>query len=239
MCSRTVYDALNDEKVVLTDAELSIINRLRKGKLPYRSSEQWEDTTGETEVDYFAIGTPTPAKASFIPSKWEAMRVLKYINALRNGWIRDPRVPREKPKEQMYDLWGDNDSAPRNKHVYYLPPPKPPLPGHAESFNPPPEYLWSAQERAKQLSLDLEDRMYDFEPKKFTSLRQIPHYPRLVQERFQRNLDLYMGIREKRRTKANIDPDSLIPQLPKPKVSSIYIYIYIKRYIYNKHYIYI
>ena len=47
-------------------------------------------------------------------------------------------------------------------------------------------------------------------------MRHIPFYDRLIQERFQRCLDLYLCPRIKKK-KLNIDPDTLIPKLPDPK----------------------
>lgn len=44
-------------------------------------------------------------------------------------------------------------------------------------------------------------------------MRHIPLYDRLIQQRFQRCLDLYLCPRVKKK-KLNIDPDSLIPKLP-------------------------
>jgi ribosome biogenesis protein ERB1 len=44
-------------------------------------------------------------------------------------------------------------------------------------------------------------------------MRHIPLYDGLIQERFQRCLDLYLAPRVKKK-KLNIDPDSLIPKLP-------------------------
>jgi ribosome biogenesis protein ERB1 len=51
----------------------------------------------------------------------------------------------------------------------------------------------------------------------FNKLRHIPFYDRLIQERFQRCLDLYLCPRIKKK-KLNISPDSLIPKLPDPKM---------------------
>eukprot|EP01046_Picozoa_sp_COSAG06_P041275 COSAG06_NODE_5103_length_3716_cov_14.054741_1_plen_324_part_00 len=60
-----------------------------------------------------------------------------------------------------------------------------------------------------------EDRPYNFEPTGFGSMRQVPAYGRFVNERFERCLDLYLCPRTKR-TRLNIDPESLVPKLPKP-----------------------
>lgn len=46
-------------------------------------------------------------------------------------------------------------------------------------------------------------------------MRNIPFYDNLIQERFQRCLDLYLCPRIKKK-KLNIDPDILIPKLPDP-----------------------
>ena len=62
---------------------------------------------------------------------------------------------------------------------------------------------------------DPEDRELDFIPKKVDCLRKIQAYDNFIKERFERCLDLYLCPRI-RRKKLNIDPDSLIPILPKP-----------------------
>jgi ribosome biogenesis protein ERB1 len=61
-----------------------------------------------------------------------------------------------------------------------------------------------------------EDRPFNFLPASFSKMRHIPFYDRLIQERFQRCLDLYLCPRIKKK-KLNIDPDTLIPKLPDPK----------------------
>jgi hypothetical protein len=44
----------------------------------------------------------------------------------------------------------------------------------------------------------------------------VPAYAKFVQERFERCLDLYLCPRA-RKKRLNVDPDSLLPKLPKPK----------------------
>ncbi len=43
MFRRTVYDAVNDRKVVLSDEEMRIIHRLRHGKFPDASFDPYTD----------------------------------------------------------------------------------------------------------------------------------------------------------------------------------------------------
>ena len=65
--------------------------------------------------------------------------------------------------------------------------------------------------------MDEEDRPFNFIPQSFEKMRKIPFYDKLIQERFQRCLDLYLCPRIKKK-KLNIDPDTLIPKLPDPKL---------------------
>jgi ribosome biogenesis protein ERB1 len=98
----------------------------------------------------------------------------------------------------------------------YMPAPQIPPPQTRESYNPPEEYLPDEQEKAQFEALDKEDRKYDFLPQKYSALRLVPGYKNLVQEKFERCLDLYLAPRT-RKVKLNIDPESLIPKLPAPR----------------------
>jgi len=91
-----------------------------------------------------------------------------------------------------------------------------PLPGHAESYNPPPEYIFTPEELASYQDLDPEDRPYNFIPKGHNCLRHVGAYEDFVQERYERCLDLYLCPR-KLKKRLNIDPESLVPKLPAPK----------------------
>ena len=63
--------------------------------------------------------------------------------------------------------------------------------------------------------MDPADRPYGhFIPKKFNNLRSVGAYEHSVKERFERCLDLYLCPRAMKR-RLNIDPESLVPQLPK------------------------
>eukprot|EP00607_Mallomonas_marina_P010421 CAMPEP_0182423966 /NCGR_PEP_ID=MMETSP1167-20130531/10067_1 /TAXON_ID=2988 /ORGANISM="Mallomonas Sp, Strain CCMP3275" /LENGTH=258 /DNA_ID=CAMNT_0024603381 /DNA_START=160 /DNA_END=933 /DNA_ORIENTATION=+ len=109
----------------------------------------------------------------------------------------------------------EEDIISENKKNFHLPAPKMPLPGHAESYNPPDEYLMTEEEIEKMLDLDPLERQYDFIPKKYDSLRHVQGYNNFIRERFERCLDLYLCPRKLKR-RLNIDPNTLIPRLPKP-----------------------
>ena len=63
--------------------------------------------------------------------------------------------------------------------------------------------------------LDDDDKP-EFTPAAFDSLRQVPMYASFIKERFERCLDLYLCPRSKKK-RINVDPQSLVPKLPKPQ----------------------
>jgi len=64
--------------------------------------------------------------------------------------------------------------------------------------------------------MDPDERPQNFIPKKHTSMRAIGGYEMGIKERFERCLDLYLCPRVMKR-RLNIDPESLVPKLPKPR----------------------
>jgi hypothetical protein len=69
-------------------------------------------------------------------------RIVKLVRAIRQGWLKTKdQAPKEPP---CYLLWADDNMADTSKTangLSYIPAQKPKLPGHAESYNPPQEYL--------------------------------------------------------------------------------------------------
>jgi ribosome biogenesis protein ERB1 len=53
-------------------------------------------------------------------------------------------------------------------------------------------------------------------PQGFSSLRAVPLYADFIKERFERCLDLYLCPRV-RKKRMFVDPESLVPKLPKPR----------------------
>merc|ERR1711936_455479 len=74
------------------------------------------------------------------------------------------------------------------------------------------------KERERWESLEYEPwkRKTNFVPQKYDSLRRVPGYSKFVNERFERCLDLYLAPRA-RKMRLTIQPEDLVPQLPKPK----------------------
>lgn len=160
---------------------------------------------------------PEP-KRRFVPSKHEAKRVAQLVRAIREGKILPYKPPEEREdieeEETFYDIWANEE--PQDKHVMNIPAPKLPPPGYDLSYNPPPEYLPTAEEKAAWDNEDPEEREKEYLPQQYDSLRKVPGYGEFVKERFERCLDLYLAPRV-RKNRLNIDPNSLLPKLPRPE----------------------
>lgn len=136
---------------------------------------------------------------------------MKIVRAIRQGRILPAKPKTSTSDPNFYAIWS---TAPSD-HPTPLPAPKPRLPTHSESYNPPAEYLPSDAERAEWEATDKEDRERDYLPQKYSALRLVPAYDQFIHQRFSRLLDLYLAPRIQRK-KLNIDPESLIPKLPSP-----------------------
>ncbi|KAM3858503.1 ribosome biogenesis protein bop1 [Diretmus argenteus] len=214
---RTVHDKQTASDIVLSDEQVQLVHRLQRGQFGDVNFNEYQPS-----VEFFTKDvmihpvTNRPAdKRSFIPSLIEKEKVSKLVHAIKMGWIK-PRRVEEDSSGRFYDLWANEDSSVLARHKMHLPAPKMALPGHQESYNPPPEYLFTEEERALWEQQDPEDRKLPFIPRKFSSLRLVPSFPRFVHERFERCLDLYLCPRQ-RKMRVNVNPEDLIPKLPKPK----------------------
>lgn len=213
-------DPATGKPLQLSDEELDILKRLTRHEAPEDGYDPYPEM-----VEYFSgkleqmplSAAPEP-KRRFVPSKHEAKRVMKIVRAIKQGRIQPYRDPKDIEEEdtdiKRYDIW--QDETPRADHVMNLPAPKLPPPGYEESYHPPPEYLPDSEELKAWEEQDEEDRDRDFLPRDHGALRKTPGYDRFVKDRFERSLDLYLAPRV-RRSKLNIDPESLLPKLPSPE----------------------
>ncbi|XP_032549093.1 ribosome biogenesis protein BOP1 [Chiroxiphia lanceolata] len=214
---RTVQDRMTGADVKLTDEQVELVQRLQKGQFGDVNFDPYEPA-----VDFFTHEvmihpvTNRPAdKRSFIPSLIEKEKVSKLVHAIKMGWIK-PRKPRD-DTPTYYDLWAHEDpNSILGRHKMHVPAPKLRLPGHEESYNPPPEYLLSEEERLAWEQQEPSERRLNFVPRQHRCLRAVPAYPRFIHERFERCLDLYLCPRQ-RKMRVNVDPEDLIPKLPKPR----------------------
>lgn len=213
----TAEDKRTGGQVRLSDEELDIIRRLQNSEIPDASYDPYQPTvewfTGKgMEMQTPMTARPEP-KSRFTPSKWEHKKIMKIVRAIREGRIM-PRAPAQE-RPEYYDVW-ENEQT-REDHPMHMPAPKLALPGHAESYNPPAEYLFDEEERAAWEQAAPEDRKVNFVPAKHGSLRVVPRYENFVRERMDRCLDLYLAPRVRKRRVDVPNADALLPQLPAPK----------------------
>lgn len=214
--SRTIYDAYNDRQIVLSDRDMELIRRIQAGAFAHPEHNAYPEYVPyfSSKKEIHAFGNDIEPKSRFITSKWERMRVMKIVQGIKEGRIQLDKPVEKKP--DVYELWKEDDQPVDRKGPAHVPPPKMALPGHAESYNPPDEYLFTEEEKKAWEEMDPSDREIDFIPQKFSSLRAVSGYQNFVRERFERCLDLYLCPRVNKK-RLNIDPESLVPQLPKPR----------------------
>jgi ribosome biogenesis protein ERB1 len=213
-------DPKTGKPLQLSQDELELLRKVQMNEVPSEGYDPYEPLvewfTSEQEI--MPLSAAPEPKRRFVPSKHEQKRVMKLVKAIREGHILPYKAPEDKEEQDEelinYDLWADEVERP--DHVMHIPAPKLPPPGYEESYHPPAEYLPDNKERKEWEQMDPEDREKDFLPHDFGSLRRVPGYDNFVQEKFERCLDLYLAPRV-RRSKLNIDPESLLPKLPSPE----------------------
>lgn len=214
-------DPATGKPLALNADELEILKRLTRNEAPGEGYDPYPDLvewfTSHEEI--MPLSAAPEPKRRFIPSKHEQKRVMKMVKAIKEGRIQPFKPAEEKDTEQdrdikAYDIWADE--KPRADHPMNMPAPKLPPPGYEESYHPPPEYLPDNDERKAWEDADEEDRDKEYLPTDHSALRKVPGYARFIKEKFERCLDLYLAPRV-RRSKLNIDPESLLPKLPSPE----------------------
>ena len=215
---RTVQDLQNEREVYLTDADIEIIRRLRAGYYPDGSvrDDDYYVEYDDTPHKLHPLRNKDLPKSRFLASKDESREITRLVKLIRAGKL----VPRSRrnnrpPAASLFDIWApaDEDTV-VPKGPSHIPAPKMPLPGHGESYHPPEEYLYTQEEKDEWLAGDDSTRKSTFIPQSFPCLRRVPWYAAFITERFSRCLDLYTVPRMLKK-KMNVDPESLLPQLPK------------------------
>lgn len=223
---RKLYDEKNDVQIILTHEELREIARIRAGRYPGGDADTTDELVNWSGpvVQHPLTSGPDP-KRRFLPSRHEARLIVKLVRGMRAGIIRRPSEQHTaEDTPYQYDVWDGHDpksredmtKSERARDIMRLMAPKPPLPTHGESYNPPSEYLPSKEEEEKWLALDPEERATSYLPTRHASLRHVPLYGDFIKERFERCLDLYLAVRVVK-DQQKINPEDLIPDLPSPK----------------------
>ena len=213
---RSIYDPIEGKHVQLTEEEIQTIQRIQKAYYPDSDFDAYPEYvdyyTGDREI--MPIASAPEPKRRFIPSKWEMDKVLRLVRAIRRGYLKFTEAPK---KPRWYSLWDISSKESEMRRLdSHIAAPKVKLPGHAESYNPPEEYLPTPEEIKKWEQMSPEDRPMNFIPQKYVNLRGVPAYKKSFHERFERCLDLYLCPRIKK-AKMQVDPESLLPKLPNPR----------------------
>lgn len=188
----TAFDKSLQMDKPLTSDELEIIKRLQSSEVPDANYDPYEPTiewfSGKGNEEIMPLSAAPEPKRRWIPSKWEknkvcadalmplgtlnALQIMKIVRAIRDGRIvpNKPRNASDQP--QFFALW----DSPTSAHTPPLTAPKVRLPTNAESYNPPAEYLLSAEEQKMWQEDDNEDRKRDYIPHKYSALRLVPAY---------------------------------------------------------------
>lgn len=227
---RRIYDEKNDEEIVLSHQELKEIARMRAGRYPAGDVDTENEVVAWSgPVVKHPLTSGTEPKRRFLPSRHEARLVVKLVRGMRAGHVKRPSEiaaqRRQNEVPYQYDVWSAHEpktreemsKSERARDIMRVPAPKPPLPKHAESYNPPAEYLPTEEESKEWNELDPEERATNYLPTKHSSLRAVPLYENFIKERFERCLDLYLAVRVIKDQKRILNPDDLVPDLPSPR----------------------
>ena len=221
----TVRDDMTGQNVVLSETDAEIVARASRNKVPQPGYNMFTEAPDwfSRDVMQVPLRAIPESKKSFLPSNDERLKVGKMVHAIKMGWMQPRPVKKteEDDLKKYYMLWQTDDqiddTTMRRIHDN-IPAPKMFLPGHEESYNPPPEYLFSDKEKEQweKATQEGDKRKLPFIPQKFNSLRKVPAWSSFIRERFERCLDLYLAPRQ-RKMRLTIQPEDLVPQLPKPK----------------------
>ncbi|XP_063708159.1 ribosome biogenesis protein BOP1 homolog [Culicoides brevitarsis] len=222
---RTVRDPQTGQDIVLSSEDITLIKNIMAGRNPdqnYDNYEPWIEWF-TSEVEKLPIRNIPAHKRSFLPSIGEKKKIGKLVHSLKMGWMKtreeQKRIAEANKGPKFYMMWETDTDREKMRRIHdHVVAPKRALPGHAESYNPPAEYLFNKQEMEEweRMAEEPHKRKLHFLPQKYACLRHVPYYERYIKERFIRCLDLYLCPRAKR-MKPTIQPEDLIPKLPQPR----------------------
>ena len=113
---RTIYDAVNDRDVVLSDRDLEILRRIQSGAFAHPEFEAYPDyipfNTHKGVREKHSLHQGTEPKRRFVPSKWERMKVLKIVKDIQEGRLQTTAQKKRSihaHKMELKMLWKDGD----------------------------------------------------------------------------------------------------------------------------------
>lgn len=172
---RNITDELNNKNVRLSKGDLEMLLRIRKGKVAdknfkHENDENFFEFEHKELIHPFQSNEP---KRRFVPSKHEKLRIQKFLKALREGRMKTLEEKKEErmellreESERIWDIWEDDTIVPWKPRdaPKAITAPKREMPSHAESFNPPDEYLFDDQEKANYEEMEDSEKPFNFMP---------------------------------------------------------------------------
>ena len=86
-----LLDKLNNKHVRLSKGDIEMINRIRRGTFADASIDPHDENMViefQNKDWIHPFNAATTPKRSFIPSKWERLKVSKFMQALKKGWMK-------------------------------------------------------------------------------------------------------------------------------------------------------
>lgn len=83
-----IRDVLNNRNVQLSKGDLELIQRIRSGKYADKEIDPFDfyfEFDNKDVIHPFSTQVP---KRGFLPSKWERLKINKFVQALRKGWMK-------------------------------------------------------------------------------------------------------------------------------------------------------
>ncbi len=139
-----------------------MIQRIRSGRYATQEFDPFDSFVEFDNPEWKHPLEQHVPKRRFVPSHWERLKINKFALAIKKGWMKtlaekaQEEEEQEKLKDKTWDIWADETIEvwrPR-RMPKAIAAPKRDLPIHAESYNPPPEYLWDDKEKEQQMALD-------------------------------------------------------------------------------------
>jgi ribosome biogenesis protein ERB1 len=200
---RNIFDDMNNKPLFLSDKDLEIINRIRKGYFANKNAEEVDYFEKDIPYSIHPLNTHMRSKKKFGPSVYEMKEINRLVRAYKDGFLKFDDEATAKKEDIIYDIW-TGETTYNNYHPSRgFQAPKRELPDTIESYNPPEEVLNYLQEEGKNAV-------------RFDSLRKIQQYEKLIPENFDRCVDLITSARVIHQ-KTDIKEEDILPKLPKPE----------------------
>jgi ribosome biogenesis protein ERB1 len=101
---RNITDDLNNKEIRLSRADLDMILRIRKGKVADKNFDvNNDDNYFEYEHKDFIhpFGPHYEPKRRFVPSKWERLKIQKFIKAIREGRMKTLEQKKKEKEDRL------------------------------------------------------------------------------------------------------------------------------------------